>query len=320
LIIESILEYNGKDKISKFIWHGGEPLLVGLDFFNKIVEFQKRYTSCGFRIANAIQTNLINITEEFINFFKDNEFGVGSSLDYPREIHNYYRNDSFDKVFNNIVYSKNMNLHIGVICVLTKKNIHFINEIYNFFNNNELDFSLTPVIPNKSFKEETITPDEYFIALKDLFDIWYNDQKSNIRVNPCDGIIQAILLKGITLTCIHSDNCLNNFLTFLPNGDVFPCNRFSNYINFRIGNINENSFDEILNSPVRKKLLLRSSNNIPSCRNCKYKTYCKGGCMSQAYEFYHDVFAKDYYCTSFFRIVDYVYSKVTEDLEHAKIN
>jgi uncharacterized protein len=132
LIIESILEYNGKDKISKFIWHGGEPLLVGLDFFNKIVEFQKRYTSCGFRIANAIQTNLINITEEFINFFKDNEFGVGSSLDYPREIHNYYRNDSFDKVFNNIVYSKNMNLHIGVICVLTKKNIHFINEIYNF--------------------------------------------------------------------------------------------------------------------------------------------------------------------------------------------
>jgi len=320
MIIESILEFNGKDKISKFIWHGGEPLLAGLDFLNKIVEFQEPYTSDGFKIANAIQTNMINISDSIITFLKDNEFGVGSSLDYPKEVHNYYRNNSFDQVYENIAYSKSKGLHVGVICILSKRNINSVNEIYSFFNDAQLDFSLTPVIPNKSFNVEIITPDEYFSAIKELFDIWFNDHDCNIRINPCDGIIQAILLKGVTLTCIHSENCLNNFLTFLPNGDVFPCNRFTDYADFKIGNLNKSSFEEILNSDVRKRILLRIPKNIPSCRNCKYIKYCKGGCMNHAYEFYHDVFKKDYYCTAFFRLFEYINTKVTAELEHAKIN
>jgi uncharacterized protein len=319
-IISSVIEYNGIEKVTKFIWHGGEPLIAGLSFFKKAVEIQNIYRLKGYRILNAIQTNLTLLNDKFIDFFLENEFGVGTSLDGNKYLHDKNRNNSFDRVYNNLMIAKQRGLHVGVICILSKETIKYIDEIYYFFRNNNFDFTLSPVIPNKRYMENILTPEEYYNALKRLFELWYYDSECRIRVNPCGSIIQSILLKGINLSCIHSENCLNHFMTFLPNGDVYPCNRFTDYSDFYIGNICSDTFSNILNSERRKKLTNRVANNIPECTNCEYKAYCKGGCMNHAYEFYGAVNKPDYYCKSFFRIFKDINQSINNSIQKSKIN
>lgn len=318
-IISSVIEYNGIEKITKFIWHGGEPMIAGLPFFRNAVELQKGYRDKGFRILNAIQTNLTLLNDEFIDFFTEYEFGVGTSLDGNKYLHDKNRSNSFDKVFSNYKKAKDRGLHIGVICVLSKSTIHFIDDIYYFFRDNNIDFTLSPVIPNKRYKENFLTPDEYYNTLKRLFDLWYYDPDCMIRVNPCGSVIQSILLKGINLSCIHSDNCLNHFMTFLPNGDAYPCNRFTDYGDFCLGNICVDSFKEILNSERRKALINRVANNIPECCICEFRNYCKGGCMNHAYEFYGSIYNRDYYCKAFFNIFSYINQCITNSIRKTKL-
>mgnify|MGYP001167464878 CR=1 FL=1 len=317
-IISSVIIHNGKDCITKFIWHGGEPLLAGLDFYRKVVDFQNNFKMDGYRILNAIQTNLTLLNEDYIDFFIKNEFGVGTSLDGTKELHDKNRCNSFDKVFKNLQYAKSKGLHVGVICILTKETLPHIEEIYRFFRDNNIDFTLSPVIPNSRYSEFILTTDEYYIALKQLFDLWYLDESCKIRVNPCGSIIQSILLKGINLSCIHSENCLNHFLTFLPNGDVFPCNRFTDYEQFKIGNISNMTFSEILKSDKRTELLSRTIETIDACSKCEFRQFCKGGCMNHAFEFYQTIYERDYYCQSFFKIFQYINKKVNESINKAK--
>lgn len=318
-IISSVIEHNGISSTTKFIWHGGEPLIAGLKFFENIVSIQQIYKDKGYKILNAIQTNLTLLNDDYIDFFIKNEFGVGTSLDGTKELHDKNRSNSFDKVFNNILKAKSKGLHIGVICILTKETIPYIKNIYEFFKNNNIDFTLSPVIPNTRYVQNILTPDDYAYSLKTLFDLWYFDDNCNIRVNPCGSIIQSILLKGINLSCIHSENCLNHFMTFLPNGDVFPCNRFTDYIEFKLGNIQDNTFKEIFNSERRKELILRTADKIEECKVCEYKNYCKGGCMNHAYEFYETIYQRDYYCKAFFSIFSYINESIHNSINNAKL-
>jgi uncharacterized protein len=317
-IISSVIIHNGKDCITKFIWHGGEPLLAGIDFYRKVVDIQNNFKMDGYRILNAIQTNLTLLNDEFLEFFIKNEFGVGTSLDGTKELHDKNRCNSFDKVFKNLQYAKSKGLHIGVICILTKETLPHIEEIYCFFRDNNIDFTLSPVIPNSRYSKFILTTEEYYLALKQLFDLWYLDENCKIRVNPCGSIIQSILLKGINLSCIHSENCLNHFVTFMPNGDVFPCNRFTDYEQFKIGNISNMTFDELLKSEKRIELLSRSFETIYACSKCEFRLYCKGGCMNHAYEFYQTIYERDYYCQSFFRIFQYISNKVNISINRAR--
>lgn len=317
-IISSVILHNGKKSITKFIWHGGEPLLAGLDYFKNIINIQSKFKMEGYQVLNAIQTNLTLLDDDFIDFFIKNEFGVGTSLDGTKELHDKNRSNSFDKVFKNIQYAQSKGLNIGAICILSQETLPHIEEIYCFFRDNNIDFTLSPVIPNTRYSEYILSPDEYYTALKELFDLWYLDESCKIRVNPCGSIIQSILLKGVNLSCIHSENCLNHFVTFLPNGDVFPCNRFTDYEHFKIGNILKMTFTQILESESRSKLLLRSTNTIAACSKCEFKEYCKGGCMNHAYEFYQTIYERDYYCQSFFKIFKHINNKVNESISKAK--
>lgn len=317
-IMAAVINHNGKNKVTKFIWHGGEPLLMGLEFYKKVIKIQRKFTLSGYRIFNAIQSNLTLLNDEYIDFFKEHEFGVGTSLDGIKEIHNHNRCNTFKLVLSKIKYAKSQGLHVGVICVLTKELLNRISEIYDFFKTNEIDFTLSPVIPNKRYSDSIITPLEYYTALKHLFDLWYFDESCSIRINPCNSVIQSILLKGTNLSCIHSENCINHFLTFLPDGSVYPCNRFTDYNQFNLGNINDHSLQDILKSEVRIKILERNTTTIAACTDCDFKHYCKGGCMSHAFEFYGTIYERDYYCQAFFNFFTYIKNNINQSLKKAK--
>ena len=319
-IIDTIVIHNGKERISRFIWHGGEPLLAGINFFESIVRLERPYFDQGYRIHNSIQTNLTLLTDEYIDFFVQHKFGVGSSLDGIRDVHDYFRGQgTFDVVMENYARAKSKGLTVGFICVLNRKNLGAIKEIYEFFRDNELHLSITPMFPSPSFGEDLITPDEYFSTIRQLFDLYYWDTQCHITVNPCHGLIQGILLDGITLNCVFTGNCINNFITFLPNGDVYPCNRFTDHNEYWLGNIMQSSFEELLQNPTRQKILSRTPENMPDCRECKFKNYCRGGCMNHAYSFYGDIFARDYYCQAFYKAFEYAQNLVQSSIKKAAV-
>jgi len=324
-VIRTAFEHNGKERITKFIWHGGEPLLAGLDFYKKVVEIQKPFLNTGYRIANALQTNALLLTDEWIDFFIENEFGVGSSLDGIKEIHDQMRVDkgghgTFKRAIRNIKHAIDRGLHVGAICVLTRKNVEYVTDMYHFFKHEGIDFTLSPIIPTKSYRDHFLSPEEYANAIITLFDLWFWDKDQTISVNPPFSVVQGILLKGLTLTCTNSRNCINNFISVKPNGDIYPCNRFADYPEFCLGNISTHDFHTLMDSDVRKLMLSRRADVLEKCSSCDVSNYCNGGCMNHAFEFYGTIFREDYYCESFKRIFNHIHSQLMNQINHATIS
>lgn len=130
-VIAKTLENN--DKAANFVWHGGEPLLCGLDFFKKIVELQKKHNKKNLAIYNDIQTNALMLSKEFVHYFKDNNFDIGISLDGPFYIHAAGRNTSqsqYDTIINNIKYAT-QNYRVSGICVVTPYSLGHEQEIFD---------------------------------------------------------------------------------------------------------------------------------------------------------------------------------------------
>ncbi len=149
LAISKILEYVPADRKINFIYHGGEPLTPGLDFFKRIADFCETFE--GRIIENCIQTNGSLLDEEFLEFCSQRAFSVSLSIDGPREMHDINRKDrngrgTFDRTMAGIEMVKSMGLAPGCVCVLHRRNIAHIDEIYSFFRENGIHFRINPVV------------------------------------------------------------------------------------------------------------------------------------------------------------------------------
>src|SRR3989344_2667671 len=158
--IEKVSDYADS---SHWIWHGGEPLLMGLDFYKTIKDIQDFYRQRGKRFTNGIQTNATLLTNEFLNFFeKTQDFHIGTSIDGPRELHNASRiyqsgKGSYDEVMRGINLMKKRNRHKlnghnrngvggGAICVISKVNVDYPQELYDFFKSQSINVKFNPII------------------------------------------------------------------------------------------------------------------------------------------------------------------------------
>lgn len=325
-IIEELLTYNGFKGETKFIWHGGEPLIAGISFFKSIIEQQKVFSRKGYKFRNSIQTNATLLNDEWIDFFIENEFGVGSSLDGTQKLHDKNRKDhkgqaTYEKVIKNILYAKTKGLNIGVICVISRDTIPYIEEIYENMKSFDIHFTMSPVTPNNGqhLGLQPLTPEEYTDVLIQLFDIWFFDNQPTITVNPPHSIIQGLIYGGIPLYCSADDSCFSKFVSFLPDGSVYPCNRFAGENGFLLGNIMESKLEDILEKEPRKKLLNRSKENLSPCNTCESNNMCRGGCAHHAYAFYGDIMNPDYYCKAFFTAFNYYKKRLDGALSEASI-
>jgi len=323
-IIEQLANVNGKSKATKIIWHGGEPLLAGIDFYKNVLVIQKNLESQGFKLHNSMQTNATLLNDEWIDFLRDNKFGVGSSLDGFRDYHNSNRvdkkgNGTYDQVVSKLLRAKEMGLSIGVICVINREMIPYVERIYSEMKQMGLHFTMSPVTPtHKNGKDlQPLTPDEYADVLIRLFDLWFNDPTPTIRVNPPHSVLKGILYGGLPLFCNADDSCFSKFISFLPDGSVYPCNRFASEPDFILGNITYQDLDTILSNPIREKLLARSKDKLEPCSQCDSNKMCRGGCAHHAYVFYGNIQNPDYYCRAFFKAFNYYYNNVKENLNLA---
>lgn len=328
ILNESVKKVSNFVEASHWIWHGGEPLLMGINFFKQVRDIQKFYEKKGHKFSNSIQTNGTLINKEILEFIKkEKDFYLGVSLDGPKEINDKTRvypsgNGSFKEIINGIHLIKELGIRGGgTICVINSQNINKPQELYDFFKKEGINVKFNPLIKSgrakKNLQELEITPLEYGNFLLQMWDIYNSDVlkegKVTIDIDPFMEVIGNIATK-IPLGCNYSVSCRNNFISIGPLGDIYPCGRFDGIKQFWMGNIRTSSIEEALNSNINQILNNKSLENISGCKTCNNKEICNSGCMHNAY-LNGNVMGKDPYCVSYLKLFNKMSNVIKEELE-----
>lgn len=306
-----------------FIWHGGEPLLISLDFYKRAAELQNRYKNK--RVSNGFQSNGTLVTDEILDFCAERHFDIGFSLDGPKEINDRTRyfadgTSSFEKTLTAIKKAQERKVGGGAIVVINRFNIDHLDEIYAFAQRESINLKLNPLIKSGNAKDNYlelgIGPKEYGQAMVKLFDQWFYDD-SHVKLDPFEELM-GNLLTGQPWGCNYSVSCQNSFISVGPQGDVYPCGRFDGVEGFKLGNINTDSLSEILSSEKRKRLQERTA-EIKSCEKCEHKSICNAGCMHNAYMRRGNIHDKDYYCSSYKILFSHIAKAMDRELAKAEV-
>ena len=321
--LDQVSEASG-DEEAHFIWHGGEPLLMGLEFFKEIATLSDKLRKKGKEISNSIQTNGTLVTEELLDFIEaKKDFYLGFSLDGSQEINDKTRvyangKGAFNEIFAGIKRARNRKGSVGsgVITVVNQRNLPHLEEIYDFFNQERINLKLNPVI-DAADKKFGISPKEYASAMNQLFDRWIEDYNA-IDVDPFTQIM-GNFMTGRPSGCNYSKSCQENFISIGPQGDIYPCGRFDGLTNYWMGNINNpRGLAGALNSDIRKNLQSRSEEKLTECKSCDYVPICNGGCPHNAL-IGGDINKKDPYCSAYKTIFKHIEEKVHEELTKAEV-
>jgi len=301
-----------------FIWHGGEPLLVGKSFYEDAIDFQKKNQKQHQQIVNNIQTNATILNKEWIDFFQKNNFNISISIDGPPEIHNRHRinlstKGSFAKVMRSVDLLKAENVKFGSLSVVTKDSANNAKEIYNFFKTN--DFKYFDFLPCIELRRNTgkiigasITPYKFADFMTQIFDLWIKDDNPNIHIRYFDNILTNFL-GGKSTLCKFTGNC-GSFLTINYNGDVYPCDNFIGYSDLKFGNIVVDELKTILESEKYNTFLDRVNAINSDCTGCEWYHICKGGCPFFSFIFNQDFSDRNYLCEARKRIFKHVEGKI----------
>lgn len=268
-------------KSVQFIWHGGEPLCMGLDFYKKVVEYEGKYNKNNAAIRNSVQTNMTLMSEEIAYFFKENGFKISSSYD---GICNEALRHNSKSFWNKKKKCDEILGKSSVICVVSQKNIEFLIESYEFFKSKGQSFTINPY--NKALNEKDRRLDleisglEYSNGVTRLYDYWMKDKNLNIRIGFFHEISEYILFGRKTKCNLNS--CLGKWICIRPDGRITPCNRYFPEI-YDYGNVNTiNCIDEVFDSSGFELLLSQAIQRRNKCKECEIYNYCAGGCNNVA--------------------------------------
>lgn len=307
--------------VAKFAWQGGEPLLAGLDFFERVVELQAKYAPPNTMISNSLQTNATLINDEWAQFFKKYNFLIGVSLDGPKDINDGRRvtgsgAGSYDRVMRGIEYLRKYHVDFNILTVIHESNVSKAKELMEFYKKEQ--FTFVQFIPCMDFRaqetdeigEYLITPAEYGNFLCDAFDVWYNDGDPVTSVRFFDNMLNIYVHREAEL-CIHRKTCPKT-LILEQNGDAYPCDFFIND-EYKLGNVGTESLADILKSPVYSEFLKLKPNLPSQCLACEYINLCHGGCpRNRTWSFGEDetLVDVDYFCQSYKQIYSYAHEKM----------
>lgn len=279
----------------QFAWQGGEPTLLGIDFFEKVCALQRRF-GAGRHVTNAIQTNGTLLTDDWGRFLHRERFLVGISLDGPRELHDRHRHDkgggaTFDRVLAGLRLLQRHQVEYNLLTVVSSANGSHGREVYRFLRSTGARFlQFIPLVERAVAPEqdvhsvpdsgavspETVTPEQWGDFLCAAFDEWISRDVGKIFVQSFEVALGAWLGMPASL-CVHAENC-GRALAIEHNGDVYACDHYV-YASHKRGNILTTSLEQMVDAPDQvafgraKSLLLP-----PKCRDCRWRFACHGGC------------------------------------------
>ena len=306
------------------IWHGGEPLLAGLKYFEHILELEAKYLKKGQMIKNVIQTNATLVNNEWAAFFKTHNFKVGVSLDGGQESHNRFRKNqggggSFDHVMRGIEILRRHGIEPGIIQTLTHDNVPRVKEDFNFFANvlsakrwGVNDFLDVNAV-NQTMLGQPITNEELTAFLKTCIDLWLVQGDSKIQIREIDNFMSGVLGKR-ALSCSFNGACTGYFCLEYD-GKVYPCDRFTNRSEFLFGDLSLQSLLEIFNGQARMKYTEDVNVLHSNCAVCEWQHACHNGCVANRIG---GVRGKYYFCETRKAIFEYLRDKVNEHKQYKK--
>ncbi|GLC30894.1 anaerobic sulfatase maturase [Clostridium omnivorum] len=310
-IVKKTLEF--ADIQCNFAFQGGEPTLVGLDFYKKVIEFEKRYNKKNVRIVNTIQTNGISIDESFGRFLSENNFLVGLSIDGYKDLHDKNRVDyenrgTFSRVMKAVEIFNRYGVEYNILYVVTSESARHANKIYGFFKKN--NFRYIQFIPCLDPLEEkggygySLKPEIYGQFLKNTFDLWYKDILNNeaVSIRYFDNLLRRIMGYN-TESCGMNGICSCQFV-IEANGGVYPCD-FYVTDQWYMGNIIEVDI-ETLSKSSKALEFIKSSNYIcEDCRKCQWLNLCRGGCRREREPFYDGKPGLNKHCKAYDEFFNY---------------
>jgi uncharacterized protein len=275
-----------------FTWQGGEPTLMGLGFFRRAIELQRKYRQPGMRIHNALQTNGVTLNEEWCRFLHDNSFLLGISLDGPRHCHDPFRVDkggasTFDRVMAGIALLQRHRVELNVLAAVHAANAGRGLEVYRFLRD-EVGAEVIQLIPivereraagsheGVRVTSRSVSALQYGEFLIAVFDEWVRHDVGRVFVQIFDVALGAWFGAPSTL-CVFAETC-GDALALEHNGDLFACDHFVDP-RYRLGNITETSLADLVASPRQRSFGLAKRDTLPRlCRECAVGFVCKGAC------------------------------------------
>jgi uncharacterized protein len=281
-----------------FSWQGGEPTLLGIDFFRRAIALQQTYAPPGRTVRNALQTNGTLLDEEWACFLKANDVLVGLSIDGPRDLHDRYRIDraerpSFDKVMAAVDLLRTHQVEFNALTVVHRHNARQPREVYRFLKEIGIDFmQFIPIVershdgatlagapqqePEARVTPWSVLPRDYGAFLCRIFDEWVKADVGRVFVQFFD-VQLGLWAGGPSSLCWFAETC-GQGLALEHNGDLYACDHYV-YPDYRLGNIMQTPMATLAATPMQDKFGTDKRDTLPrQCRACEYRFACNGGC------------------------------------------
>ncbi|MEI6916366.1 MAG: anaerobic sulfatase maturase, partial [Armatimonadota bacterium] len=268
-----------------FAWQGGEPTLMGIEFFERALEYQRKYAQPGMRIQNSLQTNGVLLNEEWAKFLKANGFLIGLSLDGPAELHDANRVDrgghsTFGRVRAALKLLQEHAVEHNILCVVNSANSKKPLDVYKFYRDEGVEFiQFIPAVERLSdgcVTDWTVSAAGWGRFLSVIFDEWVRHDVGRVFVQHFDLALEAWM--GMEpLLCVHARMC-GSALVMEHSGDTFSCDHFVRPEHY-LGNIQTIPLRTLVSSPVQRKFGQDKLDTLPqSCCECGVRFVCNGGC------------------------------------------
>jgi len=305
-IISKVLKSPIIDDRIEFLWHAGEPLTIGLEFYKKVVKLIRKYNVSNKNVTNTIQTNGTLITDEWCKFFTKYDFGIGVSIDGPAFLHDKHRKNwanrsTHKSVMNGVKLLQKYKIEIGALCVLTRDSLDHPSEIFDFFYDagfKWIGFNLEESEnANKisSFRDGTNTVTElkekYHNFISELYDVWRPHSKE-IMIREFNDTLNIIYTKLQKPNFYRTPDEIHDLriITIQKNGNIttnspeFAGNYSKEYDNFIVGNILVNELEDIITNDTYIKIKNEIEKGIKNCaRSCLYFDLCGGAFISNKF-------------------------------------
>ncbi len=319
-----------------FSWQGGEPSLLGLPFFEKVVALQKKYTPPHVRCENDLQTNGTLLTDEWCEFLKKNNFLVGLSIDGPEHLHDAYRTykdgrGSFDRVMESARLLNKHGVRFATLTVVNNLNSNYPLEVYRFLRDEvkskQMQFipiaepaNFTNVAPQHWKGDEVaapwcVEPEAYGDFLISVFDEWYKHDFGQIYIPFFDSAVEQWMGRPSPL-CIFSPIC-GKGLAMEHNGDLYACDHYV-YPEYKIGNINKGKLYDMALSQHQERFGYAKDFTLPvKCRECKYLFACSGECPKNRFvKTKQGELGLNYLCPGLYKYFSHIDPYIRKIVEH----
>ena len=323
--IRQLIESHRSDKVT-VAWQGGEPTLMGVDFYQRAIELEEKYRRPGMTFENTLQTNGILLNDEWCKFFNENDFLIGISIDGPRELHDAHRVDkrggpTFDRVMKGLRLLQKHRVEYNVLVTINHVNANHPLDVYRFLRDEAgatwmqfipaierlTEGSVTMYQQGTTVSDRSVESQQWGSFLIAIFDEWVRRDVGKIFVQTFEAAVRNWVGMGSSGMCVFDPVC-GHGLVLEHNGDLYSCDHFVEPAYLR-GNILRHHMIDLVGSKRQRKFGRDKFDKLLlSCRQCEVRFACHGECPKNRFLTTPDgEFGLNYLCLgykAFFQHID----------------